>query len=76
MASVSGIYSQKIFADFGFAVLTEEFYEDLKDMWGNLVISDPGEHRSAKLVYLSLREKNTNTPLPDQDVLLPNAVDS
>ena len=53
-ASLSGIYSQKIYKDLGFSWMKELFYANFKDKDGNLILDDTREHKSLVTAYKKL----------------------
>lgn len=50
---VSGIYSQRIFRNNGFTVITERRYEDFKDKQGRVLVQDK-VHKVCQVVALKL----------------------
>ena len=53
-AALTGIYSQKIFAGFGFQLMRKISYDDAIDLKGNLIVNDHREHTHVETVYLKL----------------------
>ncbi len=53
-AIVSGVYSQKIYKDLGFALLREMAYEDMRDNAGRTLLNDTREHKKAQIAYYKL----------------------
>ena len=52
----TGNYSQKIRERLGFSTLRRMKYTDYKDKYGNLVVTEPGEHVESRLMYKKLKE--------------------
>ena len=52
---LTGIYSQKIYRDLGFSSMLELKYDEHKDKYGNLVVCDGREHKSAITMNLKLK---------------------
>ena len=52
---LTGIYSQKIYRDLGFRQMLELRFADHKDKYGNLVVCDAREHKSAVTMNLKLK---------------------
>ena len=48
LAALTGIYSQKIYSDLGFAFEKELVYAEFKDKDGNVILDDTLEHPSMK----------------------------
>ena len=51
LAALTGIYSQKIYSDLGFAFEKELVYAEFKDKDGNVILDDTMEHPSMKTGY-------------------------